>query len=176
MVSPSEVTREHYAVYQIKSAILDHDNPFAVEGDRLHNMITHACVPDEFVEQILNANDTDQKMYEDYVTVRTNGNISIWAKVTRVGYKIFMSGNKTTPIKLRDKTVDLKETKDLYGRLMSLAKSDIKKVPLEIMNLPLLIVSPDGSMLPCTDNAKLIRLLELLGNEAEIEQGHLPSG
>ena len=35
---------------------------------------------------------------------------------------------------------------------------------------------PDGSMLRCTYNAKLIRLLELLGNEAEIEQGRLPSG
>ena len=139
MVSPSEVTREHSVVNKIKSAILDHGNPFTVEGDRLHNMITHACVPDEFVEQILNSNDTGQNMYEDYVTVRTNGNISLWAKVTKLGYKMFMSGNKTTPIKLRDKTVDLKEMKDLYGRLIMLAKSEtlIKKVPLEIMNLPL---------------------------------------
>ena len=109
------------------------------------------------MEQILNANDTGQKMYEDYVTVRTNGIGSLWAKVTKVGYNTFMSGNKTTPIKLRYKTVYLKETKDLYGRLMILAKSEtlIKKVPLEIMNLP---------------------LLELLGNEAELEQGRLPSG
>ena len=139
MVSPSEVTREHSAVNKIKSAILGHGNPFAVEGDRLHNMINHACVPDQVVEQILNANDTGQKMYADYVTVSTDGNISLWAKVTKVGYKMFMSGNKTTPIKLRDKTVDTKETKDLYGRLMNLVKSEtlIKKVPLEIMNLPL---------------------------------------
>ena len=91
MVSPSEVTREHSAVNMIKSAILDHGDPFGIEGDRLHNMITHPCVPDEFVEQILNANDTGQKMYDDYVTVRTNGNISLWAKVTKVGYKMFMS-------------------------------------------------------------------------------------
>ena len=68
MVRPNEVTREHSAVNKIKSAIHDHGNPFAVEGDRLHNMTTHAYVPDEFVEQILNANDTGQKMYEDYVT------------------------------------------------------------------------------------------------------------
>ena len=53
--------------------------------------LTHACVPDEFVEQILNANDTGQKMYEDYVTVRTNGNISLWAKVTKVGYTMLLS-------------------------------------------------------------------------------------
>ena len=74
-LSPSEVTRDHSAVNKIKSAILDHGNPFAVEGDRLHNMITHAYVPDEFVEHIHNANDTGQRqMYE-----RINGNISIWA-------------------------------------------------------------------------------------------------
>ena len=83
-LSPSEVSREHSAVYKIKAAIIDHGNPFPVEGDRLHNMITHAYVPDEFVEQILNANDTGQKMCEDYVTERINGNISLWAKVTKV--------------------------------------------------------------------------------------------
>ena len=87
----------HSAVNKTRSAILDHGNPFAVEGDRLHNMITHSCVPDEFVEQIHNANDTGQKMYEDYVSVRTNGNISLWAKVTKVGYTMFMFGDKTTP-------------------------------------------------------------------------------
>ena len=103
MVSPSEVTREHSAVNKTKSAILDHGNPCAFEGDIFHNMITHACVPDEFVEQILNANDTGQKMYEDYVTVRTNGNISLWAKVTKVGCSCLAT--RQPPIKLRDKTV-----------------------------------------------------------------------
>ena len=63
-LSPSEVSREDSVVNKIKAAILDHGNPFAIEG--LHNMITHAYVPGEFVEQILNANDTGQKMYEDY--------------------------------------------------------------------------------------------------------------
>ena len=40
---------------------------------------------------------------------------------------------------------------------------------------PISLFSPDGSVLRCTDNAKWIRLLELLGNEAELEQGRLPS-
>ncbi len=93
-LSPSEVSREHRAVYQIMAAILDHGNPFAVEEDRLHNMITHAYVPHQFVEEIINVNDTGQNMYEDYVTERINGNISLWAKVTKVGNTMFMSGNK----------------------------------------------------------------------------------
>ena len=180
-LSPNEVSREHSAVNKIKAAILDHGNPFAVEGDILHNMITHAYVPDEFVERILNANDTGQKMYEDYLTERINGNISLWAKVTKVGNKMFMSGNKTTTIKLRDKTIDLKETNDLYGRLMILAKStrDIDQKGAignhEFTLTPISLFSPDGSMLRCTDKSKLIRLLEMLGKEAELELGRLPS-
>ena len=70
-------------------------------------MMTHAYVPGEFVEQNLHANNTGQKMYEDYVTERINGNISPWANLTKVGNPMFMSGNKITNIKLRDKTVDL---------------------------------------------------------------------
>ena len=80
-----------------------------------------------------------------------------------------MSGNKTTPIKLRDKTVDLKQTKDLCGRLMILENHEFTLTPRSLF-------SPDGSMLLCTDNAKLVRFLELLGNEAELEQGRLPFG
>ena len=174
-LSPSEVSREHSAVNKIKAAILDHGNPFAVEGDRLHNMITHAYVPDEFVEQIRNANDIGQNMYEDYVTERINGNISLWAKVTKVGNKMFMSGNNSTTIKLRDKTIDLKETKDLYGRLMILAKStrDIdQKGAIGNHEFTLTLRSlffPDESMLRCTDKSKFIRLLKMLGKEADLE-------
>src|SRR6218665_3959818 len=36
----SAVKKEHYAIDKIKAAILKHGNPFAVEGDKLHNVIT----------------------------------------------------------------------------------------------------------------------------------------
>ena len=84
-------------------------------------MITQAYVPDEFVAPNVHANNTGQKMYEYYVTERINGNISLLAKVTKVGNT--MSGNKTTTIKLRENTVYIKEPTDLYGRLMILANS-----------------------------------------------------
>ena len=181
MVSPSEVTREHSAVNKINSAILNHGKPFAVKGDRLHNIITHACVPDEFVEQIRNANDTGQKMYEDYVTVRTNGNISLWAKVTKVGYNMFMSGNKITPHQAsrqdgRSKgdegslweTNDPRKIRDIDQK-GAIGNHEFNLTPISLF-------SSDGSMLRCKDKYKLIRLLELLGNEAELEQGRLPSG
>ncbi|CAM1330033.1 Uncharacterised protein at_DN1481, partial [Pycnogonum litorale] len=101
-----------------------HGNPFTVEGDKLYNLITHSCIPDEYVPQILNADVTGQKLYEDYVTEQINGDVSLWAPVKRENNKMFMSTNKKFAVKVRVKTVDLKETKDLYGRLMVLARSN----------------------------------------------------
>lgn len=37
---------------------------------------------------------------------------------------MYMSGNKKHTVKVRDKTVDLKETKDLYGRMMVHARAN----------------------------------------------------
>ena len=73
---------QYSAVDKIKGTILDHSSTFAVEGVRLHNMIICLVlyVPDEFVEQILNSNDTGQNMYEDYVTARINGHAILLAK------------------------------------------------------------------------------------------------
>ena len=94
---------------------------------------------------------------------------------------MFMYGIKTTTIKLRDKTVELKEANDLYWRLMILAKStrDIDQKCVignhEFILTPISLFSTAGSMLRCTDKSQLIRLLEMLGKEAELEQGRLPS-
>ena len=77
-LGPSAVKKEHHAIDNIKAAILKHGNQFAVEGDRLHNVITHAYIPDEYVQTILNADVTGQKLYEDYVSERINGDISLW--------------------------------------------------------------------------------------------------
>ena len=81
---------------------------------------------------------------------------------------MYMSGNKKHTVKVRDRTVDLKETKDLYGRLMVLARSnrdiDQKQAvgTYEFTLTPRSLFAPDGSVLPCSDKSKLIHALEKL--------------
>ena len=73
--------------------------------------------------------------------------------------------------------------KDLYGRLMILAKSTrsieqkgvVGNHEFTIRPKPRSLFCPDGSMLRCTYTSKWIRLLEIPGNEAELVQGRLPS-
>ena len=174
----SVVRQEHTAVDKIKEAILCHGNPFAVEGDKTYNLINHAYVPDAYVSQILNIDDTGQKLYEDFVAQRLVGDVSIWAPIKKANHKMYMSGNKTQTIKLHNKTIDLRETKNLYGRLMVLTKSsrDINQKEAignyEFTLTPTPLFAPNGLVLPCMDKAKLINLLEELPNAQVLPQEH----
>ena len=72
-------------------------------------------VPDKFVPQILNMDETGQKLYEEYVAERINGTVSLLSPVRKQNNKMFQSGNIKNSFKICDVTVDIKETKDLYG-------------------------------------------------------------
>ena len=102
-LSPSKIRREHGTISRIKDAIQSHGNPFAVQGNMIYNIITHAYISDEYVPQIQNIDDTGQKLYEDYVAERVNGDVSLWAPVNKQNNKMYMSGNKTHKVKIRDK-------------------------------------------------------------------------
>ena len=134
---------------------MNHGNPFDAEGDQLYNFIPYACVPQKSVPQILNIDDIGQKLYEDYVAERINGDVSLWAPVKKQNNTMFLSGNKTQTVKIRDKLVDLKETKDLYGHLMVLAKSnrDIDQNAIGDYEFTLTaraLFAPDGPIISCT--------------------------
>ena len=81
---------------------------------------------------------------------------------------MYMSGSKKLTVKIHDHSVDLKETKNLYGRLMILTRSnrDIDQKNAignyEFTLTPRALFAPDGSMLACTDKPKLIHDLEKL--------------
>ena len=90
---------------------------------------------------------------------------------------MFMYANKKTTLKLRDKTVDLKETKDLYSRLMVLARSsrDINQKDAignhEFTVTPRALFASDGTILPCLNKWKFIHLNNLTTAETPQEAG-----
>ena len=169
-VQPSVIRHEHQAVDKIKAAILSHGNPFAAECSQIYNFITDAYVPQEYVPQILNADEIGQKLYENYVAERINGDTSLWAPVKKQSNKMYMSGSKKLSVNIRGQTVDMKETKTLYGCLMVLTRSnrDIDQKDAvgnyEFTLTPRALFAPDGSMLACTDKSKLIHILETLAS------------
>jgi hypothetical protein len=84
------------------------------------------------------------------------------SRITKINVLI-LSGSKK-------QTLNLKETKNLYGRLMVLARSnrDINQKNAvgnyEFTLTPRALFATDGSMLPCTDKSKLIHALEKLAD------------
>ena len=122
-LTPAKIKHHHTTTTKLKDTIVRYSNPFAVEGNSIHNFITHACIPDDFVEQILKINTTGQALYEKYVTERINGNVSIWNPVKKEKNLMYMAGNKTLKFKIRDKNFELKESKDLFSRLLILSQS-----------------------------------------------------
>ncbi|KAG1696135.1 Tudor and KH domain-containing [Nymphon striatum] len=78
---------------------------------------------------------------------------------------MYTSDNNNCTVKIRDKSIDLKETKDPYGRLMVLARSsrdvDQKEASgnFEFTLTPRALFAPSGSLLPCNDKSKLIHAL-----------------
>ena len=123
-MAPGKVTRGHEIITRIKKSIQSHGNPFGVEGNDIYNLITYAYIPNEYVSQILNIEHIGQKLYEEYVEERINGDVSLWSPVKKERNLMYMSNNKKQTVTIRDKVVDLKETKDLCGRLMVLARSN----------------------------------------------------
>ena len=83
------------------------------------------------------------------------------------------SNSKCQTVKIRDKVVDLKETKDLYGRLMILAKLSRgigQKNAIgnyEFTVTPRSFFTPNGELLPCVNKSKLIHALEKLPHNME---------
>jgi len=49
------------------------------------------------------------------VSERINGDVSLWASMKKEKYLMYMFGNKKHTVKVRDKTVDLKEPKICVG-------------------------------------------------------------
>ena len=179
-VQPSVIRQEHQAVNKIKAAILSHGNPFAAEGSQIYNCITNTYVPQEYVPQILNADEIDQNLYENYVAECINGDTSLWAPVKKQNNKMYMSGSKKLSVKIRDQMVDMKETKNLCGRLMVLTRSnrDIDQKDAvgnyEFTLTPRVLFAPDGSMLACTDKSKLIHILEKLASTVNTNESLPP--
>ena len=98
-----------------------------VGGSSIHNLITHAYIPDDYVPQIINIDSTCQKLYEEYVLERIYRYMSLWDTVKKRKKSYVIIWQYKTTVKARTKNVYLKEMKQLFWRLMVLAsfKRDI---------------------------------------------------
>ena len=53
----------------------------------------------------MNMDGISQKLYEDYVAERINGDVSLWAPVKKLNNTMFLSGTKKQTVKIRDQSL-----------------------------------------------------------------------
>lgn len=99
-------------------------------------------------------------MYEEYVE-----DMMIYVFILHLSRKKttrYLSGNRKNKVTLKDKTVNMREAKDLYGRLMILTKSNCEiDQKHAIGNFEFTVTS--RTLLPCIENSKFIFLLVMVG-------------
>ena len=61
---------------------------------RGHDAINNAYIPNEYVPQVLNIDAIGQKLYDEYVSKRINGYVSLWPPEKKQNNKMYLSGNK----------------------------------------------------------------------------------
>lgn len=175
---PSAMAKEQNATRKIKEAIQMCGNPFDTgETDTLWNIVTHAYIPPQYVPMILNADKQGQQLYTSYVNARLNGNESVWEPVTKVNNRMYMSG-KSSDTSQRSNVSDLRDTGELYARLLVLSNSgrdiNIKHAigTYEFTVTPRSLFNADGTMLPMNDKSKIIHALQKLPHP-HIEDTHM---
>lgn len=76
-----------------------------------------------FANITLRGDETGQKVYENYVTESINWSTYYWAPLKRENNKMYATGNRKQTVKVKDKSTELKETKNVYGRLRIIGRS-----------------------------------------------------
>jgi len=90
----------------------------------------------------------------------------------KVELKTWKSARKSVKHKMADQVVELKDDRSLFARMLIVARSRPEinlKVSFgqhEFTSLPWTLFTVSGELIPCTDNSKLMAVLEALPNEA----------
>ena len=134
----------------------------------MFKLMSKEIIPDEVQHSILEAEETGMEVHKTFVEERIIGSRNWWDKMTEVEQKTWMSAAGKY-IKLNTGAagvLPLKATTSLFARLLVTARSSRENVDLEevirmheFAYTNKVIMAPDGSIHPSTDNSIVINLL-----------------
>jgi len=135
----------------------------------------HIYIPDEYVPQILNIDDTGQKLYEDYVAEIISGDLSLWAPVKKRKEPDVHVWQQEAHSQGSGQDCGSKGNQRFVWALDGPCSFEQRHLPeagshtYEFTLTPRSLFAPDGSVLPCSDKTKLIHALE---NMVTIDTDH----
>ena len=102
-------------------------------------MITKVVVEDKVKNDLCDQSEIGRKLVDTFVNERVKSNkVNAWVKMKKTKLLTWRSSSKKVTVALKDKVVELTEDRNLFARLMMVAKSrpeiDIKEAISSSMN------------------------------------------
>ena len=169
-LTPAAVHRQEQRISKLKIYMRD-NNPLQIDGDNLQNFVTKCILPSDTTADIMNTFSAGDEAFAKFASERLTGDISLWDRMKRVKLKKWKSAGKTSEMKLRKGTVELKENRSLFARLAlaAVSRPDINMSEsigqYEFSCISRTFFAADGSLLPCTGKSQVMNILEGYGTK-----------
>ena len=178
--APKRVQRDEKDVQEIvgcfKSGLMK--DPFSKDSYILYNIATGVVLPTEVAEALVTSGERGQQQMNSFIQQRLNSNdVSFWDAIPNLKIKTFIATTKKTTVKAsNEKLVTTAEDRDLFGRLLIVAK--VRQVKLrkvlsfQLSAVPFSLAHTDGDVRKTTKSV----LLQILEKDISVEpQLTLPS-
>ena len=172
-LSTAVLVREERNVKKLTATIERFTNPFAEESDDLFNLVTKVVVAEK-VNDLCGQSVIGRKLLETFVNERIKSDkVNVWSKMKKRKLLTWRSNGKKVRVSLKDKVVELQEDRNLFARLMMVAKSrpeiDIKQAieQHEFSVVPRSLFANDGTMFHCSMKSALMSILEKTGESLD---------
>ena len=174
-ITGGKLTRVSENAVKLARVFHEHGDPFHSVGEHeLVNLLNQSVMTDAVTNDILQRDVIGQEMFLEFVYQRlTEGNISVWGKMTKRKLKTFKSECPTAKIKVGNNIIKIKEERSLLQRFIVISRSrpdlDLKECigEYEFGVVPRSLFSADGCLLLPYDKSSMLHHLE---NMNEIQQ------
>ena len=165
-------TKLFLSALSLSTTLQGFTNPFEYEGDDIINIVTKAVVPENVQNDLAKIEKVGSETLEEFLESRLKTQrINVWDPMKKVSLKTWKTTLKETKLKVGDKTVELKEDRGLFARMLIVANSrpDISLETTigtyELSIVPRSLFAADGLMNHCSDKSQLMAILEKQANQ-----------
>ena len=164
-LKPYRVKKDHNDLNQLINFIETTMNPFAMPSrETLHNIMTGREVSEDVRDDLLGCQQLGEQWHQDFLVGCFGDESRFDRPIRRRKVKNFtLVASKTTVRGKDEKLLELKNTRDLFGRLLYISsqkKVDILQVlSYPLVEFPLALAHIDGSLTK-TDKSQLMKKLE----------------
>lgn len=142
-------------------------NPFEYDGDDIINIVTKAVVAVDIQRDIETLEQNGSDKFDEFVESRLKTkSTNFWDPMKKLSLKTWKTSLNETKLKVGDKTVELKEDRGLFARMLIVANSR-PEISLEdtigtyeLSVVPRALFAADGSMHHCSEKSQLMAILE----------------